>query len=1158
MINRQRFGARLGRQAAWIALVMVMAWAPVGGAFAQEATLLPASWLPGDNTIGMAAELQQSPAIARGGDVLLAVWDDHRSMPSGTGYFYETSGDIYGMRLDGSGNLLDPVPFVVTQAQATQENPKIAWNGTHWLVAFESYSVTAGGYYQKSLAAVRVAPNGQVVDAAPIPIYNFAPAGGAWAVASDGTDWVVVSETSDSNSSLKAMRITAAGIVVQPPKLLVPSTYYLRFNLRLAYAGGVYLFTWMDYADTLALRFDSALNILDPGPITLLAGYGLESLASNGSQFYIAWHKTQPNYTVAVTGSRVDANGQKLDPGGTNISGSNQPQGGATTSVAWEGTNWRVTWGAGSGTRIARVNASGQVLDPGGVALAGLSTGPTAGTPAGGVQIAWGSYVSAENDVYTANVSAGNSAGPSKGLSIGGPMQIRSDVAVGANGSMVVYRSDIGGARRIMAQPLDANGVPIGAGPLQLDSGDTLYGPGIPAVAWNGSLYLAAWNNSSGIVARRVLQDGTPVDPAPVAVTSGFGPVDVAALGDLFLVVGLTYDTYPEWVYGVGARVRGSDGVVLDPAGLALAGSYARWAAVTTLGGRWLAVWHLTWSHDDLNGSTVGSFVNTDGTTPGEFSINGPYSAAGGNGIFEVAVAASGDKALVLQSSELSSGIETDLVANLVSANGSVQPAVNLTPWLGNQYRPRAAWDGNQFVVVYNEQRNRFAPSTLDPLDARSDLFGMRITAAGTIVDPKGFAFSLSRAGEAYPNVAASGGVSLLTGSVVRNESPFAAYRVGYQRFGVGGNPWPVAVASANSSGGDVPLAVSFSSAGSTDPGGSIASYAWDFGDGGSSSQANPTHTFSAPGNYVVTLTVTDNQGAQTVNTVPLAVTTPNQPPVAVGLADPASGPPPLDVTFSADGSYDPDGALGNIRWQFHDGSVYWGSTAYYTYQQAGTYQVTLTVWDSRNATDTDTLTVYVGQTNQAPVAVASANPTSGVAPLMVNFSSAGSYDPDGTISSYAWAFGDGGTSGLPNPSHTYTNAGTYQATLTVTDNQGATDSESVAITVSPPGCTSNCLRSSAIKLNYAALGNRANVAGQVKVRTETGSVVSGATVYVTWTLPDGTSPAQSAATSSTGMARFKVRDGLGTYVLTVTNITKAGYTFDPAHSVLSKSVLVP
>jgi len=58
------------------------------------------------------------------------------------------------MRLDGNGNLLDGVPFVITQAQAGQENPQVAWNGTHWLVVFESYAVTAGGYYQKSLVAV--------------------------------------------------------------------------------------------------------------------------------------------------------------------------------------------------------------------------------------------------------------------------------------------------------------------------------------------------------------------------------------------------------------------------------------------------------------------------------------------------------------------------------------------------------------------------------------------------------------------------------------------------------------------------------------------------------------------------------------------------------------------------------------------------------------------------------------------------------------------------------------------------------------------------------------------------------------------------------------------------------------------------------------------
>jgi len=175
------------------------------------------------------------------------------------------------------------------------------------------------------------------------------------------------------------------------------------------------------------------------------------------------------DYSVAVTGSRVGMDGQKLEPDGVNISGSTQPQPGAT-AVAWDGTSWRVTWGDTTAC-VSPVSTRWPGVGPGGVALTGPSAGPIAGTPSGGVQIVWGSYISAENDIYTANVSAGSSAGPTTDLSLGGPMQIRSDVAAGAVGYMVVYRSDIGGSHRIMAQPLDANGDPIGAGPVQLDFG---------------------------------------------------------------------------------------------------------------------------------------------------------------------------------------------------------------------------------------------------------------------------------------------------------------------------------------------------------------------------------------------------------------------------------------------------------------------------------------------------------------------------------------------------------------------------------------------------------------------------------------------------------------------------------------------------------------
>ena len=88
---------------------------------------------------------------------------------------------------------------------------------------------------------------------------------------------------------------------------------------------------------------------------------------------------------------------------------------------------------------------------------------------------------------------------------------------------------------------------------------------------------------------------------------------------------------------------------------------------------------------------------------------------------------------------------------------------------------------------------------------------------------------------------------------------------------------------------------------------------------------------------------------------------------------------------------------------------------------------------------------------NLAPVAAASATPTTGDFPLNVTFSGTGSTDSDGTIASYAWTFGDGGTASTSGPSHTYAAVGSYNAVLTVTDDDGASDVAAVTITVTDP-----------------------------------------------------------------------------------------------------------
>ncbi|MEV5579694.1 PQQ-dependent sugar dehydrogenase [Streptomyces parvus] len=89
----------------------------------------------------------------------------------------------------------------------------------------------------------------------------------------------------------------------------------------------------------------------------------------------------------------------------------------------------------------------------------------------------------------------------------------------------------------------------------------------------------------------------------------------------------------------------------------------------------------------------------------------------------------------------------------------------------------------------------------------------------------------------------------------------------------------------------------------------------------------------------------------------------------------------------------------------------------------------------------------YLAGSNRSPIAKAAADRTSGPTPLAVSFSSAGSADPEGGNLTYAWDFGDGTTSTAPNPSHTYTTAGTFNPTLTVTDPEGLTGTASLVVT---------------------------------------------------------------------------------------------------------------
>jgi probable HAF family extracellular repeat protein len=111
----------------------------------------------------------------------------------------------------------------------------------------------------------------------------------------------------------------------------------------------------------------------------------------------------------------------------------------------------------------------------------------------------------------------------------------------------------------------------------------------------------------------------------------------------------------------------------------------------------------------------------------------------------------------------------------------------------------------------------------------------------------------------------------------------------------------------------------------------------------------------------------------------------------------------------------------------------------------------------------------------------------------------------------------------------------------------------------SPPECTFHCLRSTRIVLQSQALpGGNYSIKGKVKVRDENAAPISGALVVGRWTLPDGSSQDQDAWTNKRGVAVFTTQDRLGLYTLTIVNIVRSQYTFNPSQSVLSKKITVP
>ena len=269
--------------------------------------------------------------------------------------------------------------------------------------------------------------------------------------------------------------------------------------------------------------------------------------------------------------------------------------------------------------------------------------------------------------------------------------------------------------------------------------------------------------------------------------------------------------------------------------------------------------------------------------------------------------------------------------------------------------------------------------------------------------------------------------------------------------------PPPNRAPTANAGGpysGTAGQAIAFAGTGS-DPDDDPLSFAWTFSDGATAAGAAVSHAFAAAGSYTATLTVGDGRGgtAAATATVTVAAVPPvNHPPTAAA-GGPYSGTAGQPVTFTGTGA-DADNDPLTFSWTFSDGGSAAGASVTHTFASAGSYTATLTVSDGRGGTGTGSATVTVGEAppvNRPPTANAG-GPYSGTAGQPITFTGTGS-DPDNDPLTFSWTFSDGGSAAGASVTHTFASAGSYTATLTVSDGRGGTTAGSATVTVgeAPP-----------------------------------------------------------------------------------------------------------
>ena len=752
----------------------------------------PPEFVPGDDAQAPAAGDQTLPSIAAGGPGFLTAWIDARQAVAGTG----VAPRVHAARLDAQGAPLGP-SIEVSRGSSGASWVRCAWNegAQAWLVVWNEarpaqFALTADVF------AARVAADGTLLDPEPLVVDGADSIDENYPdVASDGVSWTVAWIDLDqalNRRVVDAARVDASGAVGPQLRLLTPSSNLVApYYPLLEHASGVWLLAWFAWGsasdDVSARRYGPALTPLG-GSFVVCNATGNQrwpEASSNGTDFFVVWQDNRLSY-AQVFGTPVTNAGAVLVPNGAQIDPS---FGNPYPAVGWDGGAWVValdpyTTGT-TDLKVALVSATGVASPATAIAPTGaFSARPAVAGGAQGACVAWAdvrhSTFLGDPDVFAALVAPGGAVGAQAAVSTSAPAQTRPDFAAGVDGGrLVAFLSEVSGDARVLAARLDALGHPLDAQPIEVAGGDERFRN--PAVAWNGAEYLFVWErftaafpgDAGEILGRRMLPDGTFLDPAPFFVLAGNDP-DVAALGSQFLVVATNEATH-HIRYVEAARV-GGDGAVLDQPALQVSGNFAVQPAVEAFDDRWLVAWQQHPTHDNPQCAAMVRGVFAEGSFDGASRWVGSGASNGTERTPRIAIA--GSEALVAWESNAG-----DVRARRLSANGTVVDGPGtflVSDEPERQFAPAVAWDGVAWLAAWNDFRANAGVAL-----GVGDVYGARVDAGLAVLDPAGFPIAADPVEpEANPALAGGDGRAIAATADYRDLPAYGSFRIALRRVG--------------------------------------------------------------------------------------------------------------------------------------------------------------------------------------------------------------------------------------------------------------------------------------------------------------------------------------------------------------------------------------